>query len=102
MNIFRYWWVCILCMQAATAQSVGIGSATPDASARLEVNSTSQGILIPKMTAAQRSGIANPATGLLVFQTDGNPGFYWFNGSSGSFADGSGSAAYSPAREALL
>src|SRR3954462_12854046 len=66
----------------ASAQSVGIGTTTPDASARLEVNSTSQGILIPKMTAAQRSTIANPATGLLVFQTDGVPGFYWYNGTA--------------------
>jgi streptogramin lyase len=64
----------------ASAQSVGIGTTTPDASARLEVNSTSQGILIPKMTAAQRVAIVNPATGLLIFQSDGIPGFYWYNG----------------------
>jgi sugar lactone lactonase YvrE len=69
-------------LETAAAQSVGIGTTTPDASARLEVNSTSQGILIPKMTAAQRSTIANPATGLLVFQTDGVPGFYWYNGTA--------------------
>lgn len=61
-------------------QSVGIGTSNPNASARLEVNSTTQGILIPTLTSAQRSAINNPATGLLVFQTDGTPGFYYYTG----------------------
>lgn len=40
-----------------------------------------KGILAPRMTAAQRSpGIANPATGLLVYQTDGETGFYFNSG----------------------
>ena len=64
---------------AARAQSVGIGTATPDASAALDVAGTARGLLVPRLTAAQRAAIAAPATGLLVFQTDGaQPGF-WFN-----------------------
>lgn len=56
--------------------NVGIGTAIPNASALLELSSTSKGILIPRMTQAQRAAIANPAQGLLVYQTDGTTGFY--------------------------
>ncbi len=61
---------------------VGIGTNAPHNSAKLEVNSTTQGVLTPRMTSSQRSSIASPATGLLVFQTDGNSGFYYYTGSS--------------------
>jgi hypothetical protein len=59
------------------AQSVGIGTATPDSSAILEVKSTNSGVLIPRMTGAQRAAILNPANGLLVYQTDSTAGFYY-------------------------
>lgn len=68
----------ILGSSAAKAQ-VGIGTASPDASAQLEIVSNSKGVLIPRMTTYQRSSIANPATGLLVYQTDNTPGFYFYN-----------------------
>ena len=51
------------------AQSVGIGTTSPDASAQLDVSSTSKGLLIPRMTGAQRRAIASPAAGLIVYQT---------------------------------
>lgn len=60
--------------------NLGVGTATPDASAKLEVSSTTQGMLVPRMTATQRSSIASPATGLLVYQTDGTAGFYFNSG----------------------
>jgi len=62
---------------------VGIGVATPDIapSAQLEVKSTTKGLLSPRMTEAQKNAISNPATGLLVYQTDGTSGFYYYNGS---------------------
>lgn len=61
------------------AQSVGVNAdgSTPHASAMLEVKSTAKGLLIPRMTALQRTSIANPANGLLVYQTDGLAGFYY-------------------------
>ncbi len=62
------------------AQNVGVGTITPNASAVLDVSSTSQGFLPPRMTAAQRSAIFFPANGLLVYQTDYPSGFYYFNG----------------------
>ena len=66
------------------AQNVGINSdgSTPNASAMLDVKSTSSGILIPRMTATQKGNINLPATGLLVFQTDGTSGFYYYTGSA--------------------
>lgn len=54
----------------------GIGTTTPNASAKLDVASTDKGLLIPRMTATQRGNIATPANGLLVYQTDAIAGFY--------------------------
>ncbi len=51
-------------------QSVGIGTTTPSTSAILDINSTSGGVLIPRMTTAQRNAIPNPANGLIIFNTD--------------------------------
>ena len=62
----------------------GIGTSTPDPSAKLHVASTDKGLLIPRMTIAQRSGISSPANGLMVYQTDGVTGFYVNTGSSGT------------------
>jgi len=60
--------------------NVGIGTEIPDASAILELSSTTQGILIPQMTKEQRKDIVSPATGLLVFQTNETQGFYYYTG----------------------
>ena len=62
------------------AQNVGIGTTTPAATAQLDVSSINKGILIPRMTQAQRTAIAGPALGLSVYQTDGIAGFYYFDG----------------------
>jgi len=65
---------------------------TGQASSVLDVKSTSKGLLAPRMTALQRSAIAAPAAGLLVYQTDGSSGYYYYNGAAWtSFASGSGS-----------
>lgn len=53
-----------------SAQGVGIGTNTPNPSARLDIQSTNSGILIPRLTTVQRKGIANPEMGLMVFDTD--------------------------------
>lgn len=63
-----------------TQAQVGVGIASPDNSAMLEVNSTTKGLLTPRMTASERTGIISPATGLIVYQTDGTAGFYYYNG----------------------
>jgi hypothetical protein len=65
-----------------TGTNVGIGTSSPNSSAILSLNSTSQGLLIPSMTQNQRNSISSPATGLLIFQMDNSPGFYYFNGTA--------------------
>ena len=68
------------------SQGVGINATglPADTSAMLDVNSTSKGFLPPRMTSAQRTAIALPATGLVVYQTDGTPGFFYNAGTSAS------------------
>ncbi len=57
---------------------VGIGTQNPHKTAELEIKSTSKGLLIPRMTEAERKAIVDPAHGLLVYQLDGIEGFYFF------------------------
>ncbi len=52
--------------------AINTDGSLPDNSALLDVNSTSKGMLVPRMTAAQRDAIVSPATGLLIFCTDNN------------------------------
>ncbi len=63
---------------------VGIADGTPvvDASAMLDIQSTTKGILIPRMLEIERAGITTPATGLMIYQTDGTPGYYFYDGTA--------------------
>ena len=71
-------------LTATTYAQVGVGTTTPDASSALDITSTTAGLLIPRMTETQRDAISSPATGLMIYQTDGTVGFYYYNGSSWS------------------
>ena len=66
-----------------SAQNIGINSTgnPPDPSAMLDVSSTTGGVLVPRMTSAQRNAIASPATGLIVFDTN-TASFYYYDGSA--------------------
>jgi hypothetical protein len=71
------------------AQSVGIGTSSPDASARLEVSSTNQGVLIPRVSLSSVTDgttIPSPATSLLVYNTNAalpwGVGYYYNAGTS--------------------
>ncbi len=66
-------------MHATSAQYVGIGTSDPDTNAILDLNSTSKGLLIPRMTTAQRLAIPVPADGLLVFDLDKDQFYYYSN-----------------------
>ena len=64
----------------ATAQvAINTNGVAPHASAMLDVSSTGAGVLIPRMTAAQRDAIPTPATGLMVYVTNDNL-FYFYDG----------------------
>jgi hypothetical protein len=67
----------------------GIGTTTPDASAKLDVSANNKGFLPPRVTLSSgtdNSTIPNPATGLLVYNTGNNPnlvaGYYYWNGAN--------------------
>lgn len=62
--------------------STNIGTTTQDASALLNVSSTTKGALLPRMTKTQRNAIASPATGLMIYQTDNTPGLRVYNGTN--------------------
>jgi hypothetical protein len=65
------------------AQNVGINAdgSTPDASAMLDIKSTTKGLLIPRMTTAERTAITSPATGLLVYDNTLSL-YYSYNGTA--------------------
>ena len=76
--------IAVLFTSKSFSQTVSISknAVAADTTAMLDINSTEKGLLIPRMTAQQKNVIANPANGLLIFQTDGEPGFYYYNGSA--------------------
>lgn len=75
---------------------VGIGTKIPEPSAMLEVKATNKGILIPRMTMSQRNAIKSPANSLMIYQTDNNPGYYYYASNSWTrIANGNSSGATS-------
>lgn len=74
---------------AGTAEGVLIGEGSIDASAKMEVKTTNnKGLLIPRMTNAQRNLIDSPAEGLAIYSTDDHSvqyysGATWYNWSNG-------------------
>ena len=73
------------------AQSVAINTdgSIANSSALLDIKSTTKGMLVPRMTTAQRTAIASPATGLLVYDTDANS-FWFYNGTNWADLSGNG------------
>lgn len=67
---------------SAQAQSVGIGTTAPDASAALDIVSSNKGALLPRV--ASTGSVSSPATGLIVFQTGAPAGYYYNAGTPGA------------------
>lgn len=83
--------IVLLAIFSASAQTIGIGTLTPDTSAQLDVYNTTKGLLIPRLELVSTNStqpVGNPATGLLVYNTatagtspdNVIPGFYYWNG----------------------
>ena len=62
----------LLGFSGSYGQSVGIGTASPNASAQLEISSASRGLLIPRMDSNAVKAIVNPAAGLMVYDSSRN------------------------------
>ncbi len=74
-----------IAVSVTTFAQVGIGTTSPNTNAALDITSTTQGFLPPRMTRAQMNAIAAPPEGLMVYCLDCSPkGIYVNNGSSGS------------------
>jgi hypothetical protein len=88
---FNFYLLPFTCSAQIAVNSTG---ANPDGSAGLDVSFTDKGVLIPRLTLAQRGAIASPATSLLIYQTDNTPGYYYYDGSAwqllGRYVAGSG------------
>ncbi|MEY4885721.1 MAG: hypothetical protein RL151_1030, partial [Bacteroidota bacterium] len=68
MKFLSLAFITMFLIDAPCAQ-VGIGTSTPDPSAKLDISSVTLGFLPPRMTNAQRNAISSPAAGLVIFNT---------------------------------
>jgi hypothetical protein len=92
--------VFMIVTTALQAQNVGINAdgSLPHPSAMLDVKSETSGLLIPRMMQSQRLAITHPAEGLMVYQTNGEAGFYYYNGSAwAKLGSGGGSSLWNAA-----
>ncbi len=83
--------IVMLLFSMATFAQVGVNTTTPDPSSMLDITATDKGLLIPRMTSAQRLAIVTPATGLVIYQTDFFVGFWYYNGFNWATITGAGS-----------
>jgi hypothetical protein len=81
----KKWLVTLIAVAISTSfaysqVAINNDNSAPSASAMLDVKATGLGFLAPRMTFAQRP--ASPATGLLIYQTDSDPGYYYYDGAA--------------------
>lgn len=72
---------CVTAISFSQSVSINTDGTAADNSALLDVKSTAKGLLIPRMTTVQRTAIASPAKGLMVYDTDINS-FWFYNGNA--------------------
>ena len=80
--------IALMLFTALGYAQVVINTNNPDASSALEIESTTGGILIPRLTETQRDDITAPATGLMIYQTNATSGFYFYDGNIWTKIDG--------------
>lgn len=77
----RLFIVFIVFFTSLSHAQVGIGTTSPDLASLLDISSTTQGVLLPRMTSAQMNAIPDPVKGLTIFNSESNS-YYFFNGGS--------------------
>jgi len=79
-NFFVLTWILIAITEITSGQGIAINNdgSAPDPQAMLDIKSTSKGLLIPRMTTAQRNAMLFPPMGMMVFDTDTRS--FWFRG----------------------
>jgi trimeric autotransporter adhesin len=85
--------VVLLSLNVHAQVAINTDASAPDNSAMLDVKSTTRGMLVPRMTTLQRTSIASPATGLLVFDNTTNS-FWFYNGILWSNLSASGGSGW--------
>jgi len=76
---------CFISTHTASAQvKIGDNPNTVDPSALLELEKTDKGLLVPRMTTAQRDAIGSPANSLLIFNTD-DQCYNWWNATNNTW-----------------
>jgi uncharacterized protein (TIGR02145 family) len=73
MKKINYLIICLVVLSSSsTFAQYGIGTDSPSATALLDINSTTKGLLVPRLTSTQRDAITTPANALLIFNTSNN------------------------------
>jgi hypothetical protein len=93
LNLLLGFFLFSYCTTQAQGLAVNNDGSTADASALLDVKSTTKGMLIPRMTKTEKNSIASPANGLLVYQTGpDSTGFHYYNSSQWTWLSSSANA----------
>jgi len=69
----------LLMLSTCVYSQVGIGTTNPHSSSALDIESDSAGLLVPRLTETQKNAITSPANGLLIYQINGNMGFWYYD-----------------------
>lgn len=74
MKKIQLFFFLVIALNIHAQNNIGIGTNTPNANAKLDISSTTKGLLIPRMTSAQRVTLAGTLglsdEGLMVYDTD--------------------------------
>ena len=76
--------LCCIAFRLSAQVAVTTDGTAPDNSAMLDVKSNVKGVLMPRMTQSERNAIISPANSLMIYQTDGVPGYYYNAGTTAS------------------
>ena len=71
---------CFVSFAFPSFAQVGVGTTSPDPSAILDIYAKDKGVLFPRLTKVERDLIKSPTEGLLIYQTNNTPGYYYYTG----------------------